>query len=137
MPKTNKRKSTTSVSKTRGEKKVKKSRRQAQIDEDNNDESLNLHRLGPAVSRPRGFGGLSHCKASTIRSHVERWLSLRKCFECFLQASESARRDQILKFRVSLNEHGHEFALRYDSLSTSSRLIQNRTDQSRADTATR
>jgi hypothetical protein len=48
MTKTKKRKSTTSASPNRSGKNSKKVRRQEQIDADNNDESLNIHRLGPA-----------------------------------------------------------------------------------------
>lgn len=48
MTKTKKRKSTTSTSSDRPEKKVKKSRRKEQIEADNNDEALHIHRLGPA-----------------------------------------------------------------------------------------
>ncbi|CAF1496904.1 unnamed protein product, partial [Rotaria sordida] len=49
MTKIKKRKSTTSISPNRLEKKLKKSRRQQQINDDNknDDESLNIHRLGP------------------------------------------------------------------------------------------
>ena len=48
MTKTKKRKSTNSVSPNRVDKKAKKSRRQEQTNGDENDEALNLHRLGPA-----------------------------------------------------------------------------------------
>ena len=48
MGKGKKRAAPTSVSSTRPEKKSRKARRQDQIDADNNDEALNIHRLGPA-----------------------------------------------------------------------------------------
>lgn len=48
MTKIQKRKAAKSQSPNRAEKNTKKSRRQEQIDADNNDEALNLHRLGPA-----------------------------------------------------------------------------------------
>lgn len=47
MTKIKKRKSTTSVSPNRAEKKGRKFRRQEQIEADNNDEALKIHRLGP------------------------------------------------------------------------------------------
>jgi len=80
MPKTNKRKSTTSVSKTRSEKKVKKSRRQTQIDEDNNDESLNVHRIGPS---PKSTSSLvqrlpSTRPSDTIQSMKASWINKQR-----------------------------------------------------------
>ena len=47
MTKNRKRKSTTSLSPNRTKPKIKRSRRQEPIGEDNNDESLDIHRLGP------------------------------------------------------------------------------------------
>ena len=48
MPKTNKRKPSASDSRSQPRKNSRKFRRQEQIDKDNNDESLNIRRLGPA-----------------------------------------------------------------------------------------
>jgi ribosome biogenesis protein BRX1 len=56
MPKANKRKSSTSASSNGAQKKGRKFRQQEQIDADNNDESLNLHRLGPAPSSSSSLG---------------------------------------------------------------------------------
>jgi ribosome biogenesis protein BRX1 len=80
MPKTNKRKSTTSVSSNRAEKKSKKSRRQEQIDEDNNDESLNLHRLGPApISTSSLVQRLQPTRQSnTIQSMKASWINKQR-----------------------------------------------------------
>lgn len=48
MPKATKRKSSTGPAHNRPEKKTRKSRRQEQIDADENDEALHIRRLGPA-----------------------------------------------------------------------------------------
>jgi len=80
MTKTNKRKSTTSVSSNRSEKNTKKSRRQEQIDADNNDESLNLHRLGPSpISTSNLVQRLPSTRQSdTIQSMKASWINKQR-----------------------------------------------------------
>ena len=80
MKKNRKRKSTTSLSSNRTETKIKRSRRQEQIDEENNDESLNIHRLGPTpISRSSLVERLPSTRQSnTIQSMKISWINKQR-----------------------------------------------------------
>ena len=80
MTKTKKRKSTASTSPDRGEKKVKKTLRKEQIEADNNDEALKIHRLGPAPASSSSLvQRLPSTRASdAIQSMKSSWVNKQR-----------------------------------------------------------
>ncbi|CAF1055865.1 unnamed protein product [Adineta steineri] len=79
MPKANKRKSEKSGPQPR-QKKIKKSTRQAQLEEDNKDESMHVHRLGPS---PQSSSSLvqrlpSTRQSDTIQPMKSTWINKQR-----------------------------------------------------------